>query len=144
MKKLIVSILFLTSLSCTTLKDDSYKEILENAEHDIKVDSVKDFTYGLSFIKPMLSERLRDTMSVESIKVMDSINAKFDKIEVNQKLIEGIYNKYGLYKKNLGCIIDKQTSILSKEYKKITNPYLEKRNGKGWREKMQKEIDSIN
>lgn len=40
-------------------------------------------------------------------------------------------------------MIDNQTFILSKRYKKITNPYLTRRNGKNWQQIMEKELDSI-
>lgn len=40
-------------------------------------------------------------------------------------------------------MISESLEISKKEYRKITEPYLEKRNGKFWREKMRKEIDAI-
>jgi hypothetical protein len=143
MKKLTVLIFALAFLSCANLKDPSFKEILKNAQHDIKVDSVKYFTAGLPFIRPVLTKTVRDTMPEESLKSVDSFEITLDRIQIEQKLRKSIHNKYGLYEMNLGCMIDKQTSILSKEYQKITNPYLEKRNGKGWREKLEKEINNI-
>ena len=115
---------------CTTLKDSSFTEILDNANEDIKVDSVKYFTAGLPFIRPVIVGS-KDTTFVDSI-------------EIKRQKLKDIYKKYGLYEMNLGCVIDKQTSIVERKYKKITNPYLEKRNGKGWKEKMNKEIEKLN
>ena len=144
MKKLSAFIFVLTLISCANLKDPSFIEILDNSQNDIKVDSVKYFTAGLPFIRPILSKTMKETMSAESLKSIESLEIKLDKIQIEQKLIKSIYSKYGLYQINLGCMIDKQTSILSKQYKKITYPYLEQRNGKGWEGKMEKEIGSIN
>ena len=141
MKNLKFLLLLLTVSSCTTLKDPYFKEILDNAQHDIEVDSVKYFTTGLPFIGPHYIKSVDDTMSK---KTLDNMEIIFDKIDLKQKFRKEIHNKYGLYERNLGCVIDKQISILKKKYEKITNPYLEKRNGKGWREKMKKEIDDIN
>lgn len=140
MKKLIILILVLGFLSCVNLKDPSFKEILENAQHDIKVDSVKYFTTGLPFIKPIVAKEVTDTMSEEALANFEII---LDESQVKQKLRKNIYNKYGLYEKNLGCMVDKQTSVLSKEYKKVTSSYLEKRNGKDWNKKMEKELNEV-
>lgn len=142
MKSLTFLILGLGFLGCANLKDSSLKEILENAQHDIEVDSVKYFTAGLPFIKPVLAKEVTDKMSDESLKSIYRRDIILDSIQIKQKLRKNIYNKYGLYERNLGCMIDKQTSILSKEYKKITSPYLKKRNGKDWRIKMEKELNS--
>lgn len=96
-------------------------EYRDMAFHDIETDSVKTFGFGLPLPPKDSLQLLRN----------------------NKRLT--IYKKYGLYVKNLGCIIgDKELDEATDEYKKITNPYLEKRNGKGWREKLKKEIKSIN
>ncbi|WP_291286572.1 hypothetical protein [Flavobacterium sp.] len=142
MKSLTFLILGLGFLGCANLRDPSLKEILDNAQHDMEVDSVKYFTAGLPFIKPVLAKEVTDKMSDESLKSIHRRDIILDSIQIKQKLRKNIYNKYGLYERNLGCMIDKQTSILSKEYKKITSPYLEKRNGKDWRIKMEKELNS--
>ncbi|GAA6769103.1 hypothetical protein AAFH68_50670 [Flavobacterium sp. CGRL1] len=143
MNRLTVLIFTFGFLGCASIKDQSFKKILENAQHDIEVDSVKYFTTGLPFVKPILAKEVRDTMSEKTLKHFDTVEKRLDKAQMNQKLRKKIMNQYGLYELNLGCMIDKQTSLLSKEYKKATNPYLEKRNGKGWRERMEKELDSI-
>lgn len=143
MKNLTVLLLGLAFLGCANLRDPSLKEILENAQHDIQVDSVKYFTAGLPFIRPILAKEITDTMSDESLKFIHRSDIISDSIQIKQKLRKNVYNKYGLYERNLGCMIDKQTSILSKEYKKITSPYLEKRNGKDWRIKMEKELNNV-
>ncbi|PKB18225.1 hypothetical protein [Flavobacterium sp. 5] len=89
-----------------------------DAKTDIKKDSVKSFSHGL-----MLPPKNENDFN----KYIKS---------------DSIHKKYGLYKSST-CNISKDLDIAEKEYQKITNPYLEKRNGKFWREKMQKEIDAI-
>lgn len=117
-------------LNCATIKDPSFKEILDNAQHDIKVDSIKSFTSGLPFIPPV------------RVNNLDDIKRYNEFINKNEK-VNTIFSKYGLYKYNLGCVIDNQTKILSKKYNKATKDYLLQRNGKNWEQKMKKQIDSI-
>lgn len=46
--------------------------------------------------------------------------------------------------KNLGCTIMPELTKATKEYEKITEVYLTKRNGKGWKAIMENEIQQIN
>jgi hypothetical protein len=95
-------------------------EYKNKAIHDIKVDSVKVFGFGLT-LPPLDSSGL---------------------LKNNKKI--SIYKKYGLFRKNLGCTVgDRELDEATSEYYKITDIYLEDRNGKGWKEKMQKEINDI-
>ncbi|PXW12676.1 hypothetical protein C8D70_111147 [Chryseobacterium sp. CBTAP 102] len=57
--------------------------------------------------------------------------------------IQDIRKKYGVTYVNTGCIIDPIDHEAQKKYIQTVNPYLEKRNGKGWKDKMQKEIDGL-
>jgi hypothetical protein len=100
--------------------DEIVTEFRQNAENDIKNDNVKYFSQGL-LIPPR---------SKKDSKKADKAN-KFLK-------------KYGLNHKSLGCIISPHLTKAQEEYKKITDVYLEKRNGKNWRNRMRKQIDSIN
>lgn len=129
MKKLIMILTLLSVLSCISLKDPSLVKILENVEHDIRVDSVKKFTHGFPFIRPVL------------IGSKDTIEYLNDKVK--NEIIRKTYNKYGLNIYSLGCVISRQTFIFTKKYNNLTRPYLEKRNGKGWKEKMEKELNEI-
>lgn len=138
----IILLLFVLS-SCSSLKDPSFIEVLNNVQHDMKVDSIKYFTHGLTFVPPVFSKEIRDTMSMASIKKYDSLYSVHKKIELKHDFQKNILKKYGLYEFNLGCVIDKQTSILSKKYKNETKTYLEKRNGIGWEEKMEKEFNEL-
>ena len=70
-------------ISCISLKDPSFKEILNNAQHDIIKDSVKYFTGGLPFIRPIIANS-KDTIYIDSVKIRG-------------ELIKSIYAKYGLY-----------------------------------------------
>ncbi len=103
---------------------NSFDEILtdfrKDAEKDIKEDNVKIFGQGLP------------------------LPPKTEKDAERQKQIEKVRKVYGLSGKNLGCIISYQLTKAQEEYVKITDEYLEKRNGKGWRLKMKNQIDSIN
>lgn len=143
MKNLKYLLILFIITSCTSLKDPSFREILNNAKHDIAVDSVKHFTGGLPFIKPVLTSSIKDTLSAKNLKSIDSISLIYDNVLKKQKSNESVYNKYGLYNLNLGCVVDKQTNILSKKYKKRTKSYLRKRNGIGWENNLKKELESF-
>jgi hypothetical protein len=90
-------------------------EFRKEAEIDIRNDNVKILTQGI----PLISNK-----------------SQYDSIEK-------IEQKYGLSVKNIGCIIAPEITAAEAEYIKITEVYLEKRNGKNWRIKMQSEIDAI-
>lgn len=143
MKKLLCILLLIFFTCCSTLKDPSFIEILKSAQHYIKVDSIKYFTVGMPFLIPVFAKSTLDTIIAKNLKFFDSIIVIHQRILNKQKLIESIHKKYGLYSKNLGCVINKQTNVLSKKYKKETQTYLEKRNGVGWEEKLKKEINEI-
>lgn len=57
--------------------------------------------------------------------------------------IRDIRKKYGITYVNTGCIIEPIDLKAQKKYTETVNPYLEKRNGKDWEDKMQKEIDDL-
>lgn len=108
-------------MGCKPKSNSLLTEYKNKAYNDIKADSVKMFGFGLP-LPP------RDSLSL---------------LRINKKTV--IYEKYGLFKENLGCIVgDKEMDKATTEYHKITGVYLKKRNGKGWEERMQKEIDNIN
>ncbi|MEN9337250.1 MAG: hypothetical protein RLZZ500_2237 [Bacteroidota bacterium] len=95
-------------------------EFKKDAENDIKNDDVKTFGFGLSL--PSKNE----AQEIEKVKT------------------DSILKVYGLTAKNLGCTIMPELTKATKEYEKITEVYLTKRNGKGWRMKMENEIRKIN
>lgn len=90
----------------------------QDAKNDIKNDKIKSFGHGL-VLPPQDEKNYKKFIIIESIE-----------------------KKYGLYATST-CIISKDLDIAEEEYQKITNPYLEKRNGKFWKERMKKEIDSV-
>lgn len=57
--------------------------------------------------------------------------------------IDSINKKYGVTYFNTGCVIIEQLSKAEDKYAEIVKPYLEKRNGKNWEQKMAKEIAII-
>ncbi|SDL43990.1 FEKKY domain-containing protein [Chryseobacterium taihuense] len=66
--------------------------------------------------------------------------------ECNQNIenkIDSINKKYGVTYFNSGCIIIEQEIKAQEKYAKIVKPYLEKRNGINWEQKMAKEIEII-
>lgn len=58
-------------------------------------------------------------------------------------LMDSIQKKYGIVYKNTGCIIDPIDNKAQKKYAEAVAPYLEKRNGRNWQDRMQKEIDHL-
>lgn len=53
---------------------------------------------------------------------------------------DSIMAKYGI-RYTANCIIDQLTKESDAYYKQLTNTYLNKRNGKNWKKKMQKELE---
>lgn len=105
-----------TSTFIVTKKEISKAEnqYILQAEKDIKNDAVT-FRYAGGFSIPKYDE--------ETIRTIDSIR-----------------KKYGIAYENTGCIIDYIDIEAKKKYEETVKPYLEKRNGKDWEIKMEKEI----
>ncbi|MFY7815507.1 MAG: hypothetical protein ACOVRK_10015, partial [Chryseobacterium taeanense] len=57
--------------------------------------------------------------------------------------IDSIRKKYGINYENTGCTVDAIDMEGQKRYEETVKPYLDKRNGKGWAEKMNREIDNL-
>ncbi|WP_264535594.1 hypothetical protein [Flavobacterium sp. N1736] len=119
MKKGIL-IALIAFCGCKSEENPLLAKYENQAYHDIKADSVKTFSFGL-VLPP------RDSLEL-----------------LRGNKIVNVYRKYGLFIKNLGCTVGNEEldSAVSKYYK-ITNIYLEKRNGKRWEEKMKKELNNI-
>jgi len=60
-----------------------------------------------------------------------------------QNKIDSIRKKFGISYFNTGCIVDVIDIEGQQKYKETVKSYLEKRNGKGWEEKMNKEIENL-
>jgi len=60
-----------------------------------------------------------------------------------QNKIDSIRKKFGISYFNTGCIVDIIDGEGQQKYKETVKPYLDKRNGKGWEEKMNKEIEYL-
>jgi hypothetical protein len=66
--------------------------------------------------------------------------------EYNRKTyqnIDSIRKNYGIKYQNTGCQFDFIEKTGQDNYEEIVMPYLEKRNGKGWENKMKNEIDKL-
>ncbi|WP_157456437.1 FEKKY domain-containing protein [Chryseobacterium hispalense] len=57
--------------------------------------------------------------------------------------IDSIRKKFGISYFNTGCTVDVIDIEGQQKYEETVKPYLEKRNGKGWKEKMNKEIENL-
>jgi hypothetical protein len=51
--------------------------------------------------------------------------------------------KYGLENRNIGCMITAPLLKAQSEYEQLTAPFLDRRNGPGWKRRMDAEIESI-
>lgn len=60
-----------------------------------------------------------------------------------QNKIDSIRKKFGVTYFNTGCTVDVIDREGQQKYEETVKPYLEKRNGKGWEEKMNKEIENL-
>lgn len=131
-KKIVSSIIYINVL-CTILSfsygsyrfyknkqelNESILSFQNEARNDIKNDKIKEFGGGL-ILPP------RDKKEYSKFLKKDSVKKKYGIISVSY------------------CSISESLEISKAEYRKITDPYLEKRNGKNWREKMMQEIDAI-
>jgi hypothetical protein len=59
------------------------------------------------------------------------------------KKIDSIRKKFGISYESAGCTVDAIDIEGQKKYEETVKPYLEKRNGKGWEERMDKEIEKV-
>ncbi|MXS69682.1 hypothetical protein GSF70_00460 [Flavobacteriaceae bacterium W22] len=57
--------------------------------------------------------------------------------------IDSINKRYGLIFVNTGCVVMEHEINAQEKYAEIVKRYLEKRNGKNWEQKMEKEIEII-
>jgi len=60
-----------------------------------------------------------------------------------QNKMDSIRKKFGISYFNTGCTVDVTDLEGQQKYEETVKPYLEKRNGKGWEEKMNKEIENL-
>lgn len=77
-----------------------------------------------------------------TIKYADGLSIpSYEQKTINQ--IDSIQKKYGVSYTNIGCTVDLIERKAQEKYTETVNPYLEQRNGKGWENRMQKEIDDF-
>ena len=57
--------------------------------------------------------------------------------------IDKIRKKFGINYESTGCTVDAIDMEGQKRYEETVKPYLDKRNGKGWEERMDKEIEKV-
>lgn len=56
---------------------------------------------------------------------------------------DSIYKKYGITLQDTGCLYDEIDEKAKEKYYELVKPYLDKRNGKDWQEKLEKELSNI-
>ena len=57
--------------------------------------------------------------------------------------IDSVRRTYGLSYRNSGCIVSAALIKAQEEYERLTKSYLDKRNGPGWEERMNGQIEAI-
>ncbi len=62
--------------------------------------------------------------------------------EMHEK-IDSVRRTYGLSYRNSGCILSAALVKAQEEYERLTKPYLNKRNGPDWEERMNEQIEAI-
>ncbi|KPE49416.1 hypothetical protein [Chryseobacterium indologenes] len=97
------------------IKRENY--YIQKAGKDIKNDQVSR-EYGNGFFIPMYDQK---TMSN----------------------IDSIRKKYGIMSKTSSCVFDDMDHKAREKYSELTESYLKKRNGKGWEERMNQEIEGL-
>ncbi|AZA46771.1 hypothetical protein EG346_00415 [Chryseobacterium carnipullorum] len=63
--------------------------------------------------------------------------------EKTTKKVDSIAKRYGIIYKNTGCVIVKIDQKAQERYSELTHAYLDRRNGKGWEERMEKAIHDV-
>lgn len=57
--------------------------------------------------------------------------------------MDSVRRTFGLSYRNSGCIVSAAIIKAQEEYERLTKPYLDKRNGPGWEERMERQIEEI-
>ncbi|MDQ0595293.1 hypothetical protein QFZ37_003662 [Chryseobacterium ginsenosidimutans] len=95
----------------------SENEYLKQAKEDIKNDNVT-FRFSVGLEMPIYDQKTY---------------IKIDNVRKN----------YGIKYQNPGCTVDEIDIEGQKKYTETIKPYLEKRNGKGWKNRMKNEIEKL-
>jgi hypothetical protein len=63
--------------------------------------------------------------------------------QVEEDQIDSLMNTYGLARRNMGCMGSGALWRAQSDYEALTEPYLDQRNGKDWKRRMNKQIEEI-
>jgi hypothetical protein len=63
--------------------------------------------------------------------------------QAEEDRIDSLMNTYGLARRNMGCMVSGPLLRAQSEYEVLTEPYLDQRNGKDWKRRMNKQIEEI-
>lgn len=93
------------------------KQYVTKAKSDIKNDNIT-FEFAGGFSIPIYTEK-------------------------TENKIDSVYKNYGITYVSTGCVYDDYTYEGQQKYKETVQPYLEKRNGKNWEQKMKREVQQL-
>jgi len=63
--------------------------------------------------------------------------------QIKQDKIDNLRRTYGIVTKNIGCLITGPLLRAQSDYEVVTQSYLDRRNGTGWKHRMNQQIEEI-
>lgn len=63
--------------------------------------------------------------------------------QIKEDKIDSLMRTYGLESRNTGCMVTAPLLKAQSEYEQLTAPFLDRRNGPGWKYRMELQIESI-
>lgn len=63
--------------------------------------------------------------------------------QMKEDKIDSLMRTYGLESRSIGCMVTAPLLKAQSEYEKLTRPFLDRRNGPGWKHRMKLQIENI-
>ncbi|KAA0993520.1 FEKKY domain-containing protein [Dyadobacter aurulentus] len=117
----LLLILYYAALAVLSAKRE-YEELLS----EYKIKAVSDIKNGLIVYETFGFPIVLDSADRAQIAKIDSLR-----------------RSYGLESRNIGCMMTAPLLRAQSEYEKLTAPYLDRRNGPGWKQRMDTQIANI-